>query len=142
MNFMAYDVEVRQVQAQGIAVVTGPATAADLPRRIRALFDRFYAGFKSQGELNVVYYPSWDPEGEFQIQCGVLSESGKASLPAGSAATTVYFGPYDRMKPAHDAIHQWVRANGRRLAGPSWEIYGHWNEDPAKLRTDIFYLLG
>jgi hypothetical protein len=22
-----------------------------------------------------------------------------------------------------------------------WEIYGDWDEDPAKLRTDIFHLL-
>jgi hypothetical protein len=31
------------------------------------------------------------------------------------------------------------------LAGPNWEIYGHWldewNNDPAKIRTDVFYLL-
>ena len=24
----------------------------------------------------------------------------------------------------------WVRENGRRLAGPSWEVYGHWSDDP------------
>jgi hypothetical protein len=23
----------------------------------------------------------------------------------------------------------------------SWELYGHWEDDPAKLRTDVFYLL-
>ncbi len=23
----------------------------------------------------------------------------------------------------------------------SWEVYGHWSEDPAQLRTDVFYLL-
>jgi effector-binding domain-containing protein len=45
------------------------------------------------------------------------------------------------MKPAHAAIHQWVRENGRKLAGPSWEVYGDWSDDPAKLRTDIFCLL-
>jgi hypothetical protein len=31
------------------------------------------------------------------------------------------------------------------LAGPNWEVYGHWtdewNSDPAKIRTDVFYLL-
>ncbi len=27
------------------------------------------------------------------------------------------------------------------LAGPSWEVYGHWHEDPAQLKTDIYYLL-
>jgi hypothetical protein len=31
------------------------------------------------------------------------------------------------------------------LAGPNWEVYGHWqdewNSDPSKIRTDVFYLL-
>jgi effector-binding domain-containing protein len=60
--------------------------------------------------------------------------------PAGNVATTVYMGPYDQMKPAHEALHKWDRENGRRLAGPSWEVYGHCGDDPAKLRTDIYYL--
>jgi hypothetical protein len=44
---------------------------------------------------------------------------------------------------AHDAIQHWCAANGPRLAGPSWEIYGHWepgwNDNPALIRTDVFY---
>jgi hypothetical protein len=27
------------------------------------------------------------------------------------------------------------------MTGVDWEIYGHWDDDPAKLRTDVFYLL-
>ena len=27
-------------------------------------------------------------------------------------------------------------------AGPAWEIYGDWTDDPAQLRTDVQYLLG
>jgi effector-binding domain-containing protein len=45
------------------------------------------------------------------------------------------------MHPAHNAIHQWAKENNQPLAGPSWEIYGHWTDDPAALRTDIYYLL-
>jgi effector-binding domain-containing protein len=115
---------------------------ANLPSRIRALFDEFYAGFKGKGGLNIVFYPNWDPAGEFEIECGVQVESGgNSSTPAGKVAGTVYLGPYDRMKSAHDEIHRYVRENGHKLAGPSWEVYGHWSDDPAKLRTDIFYLL-
>ncbi|HTP18344.1 MAG TPA: hypothetical protein VMJ65_01995 [Solirubrobacteraceae bacterium] len=32
-------------------------------------------------------------------------------------------------------------AEGRDLAGPRWEIYGHWREDPNELETEIFWLL-
>ncbi len=24
---------------------------------------------------------------------------------------------------------------------PYWEVYGDWDDDPSKLRTDVFYLL-
>jgi effector-binding domain-containing protein len=78
----------------------------------------------------------------FEIACGVqLEQGGNTSTPRGTVATTVYLGPYDQMKPAHTAIHQWARENRRQLAGPSWKVYGHGSDDPAKLRTDIFYLL-
>jgi hypothetical protein len=35
----------------------------------------------------------------------------------------------------------WCRSHGRPLAGPRWEVYGHWSDNPATRRTDIFYLL-
>jgi hypothetical protein len=137
-----YDVQVRQADAQPIRIVRGRATRAILPANIRKLFDEFYAGFKGPGGLNIVLYPGSGMDGEFEIGCGVQLESGgNAVTPAGLVATTVYFGPYDQMHPAHAAIHRWVRESGHKLAGPSWEVYGHWTDDSAKLRTDIFYLV-
>jgi effector-binding domain-containing protein len=60
-------------------------------------------------------------------------------------ASATHFGPYGGLGAAHKAIHEWCRANNRQLAGPSWEIYGHWlpewDADPARIRTDIYYLL-
>jgi hypothetical protein len=139
---MEYAVEARQAAAQPIQIVRGRTTMAALPANIRKLFDEFYAGFKGKGGLNIVLYPGSDAAGEFEIGCGVQLESGgNAATPAGLVATTVYFGPYDRMGPAHEAIHRWARENGHKLAGPSWEVYGHWSDDPAQLRTDIFYLV-
>jgi effector-binding domain-containing protein len=105
-----YDVQIRRAAAQPIQIVRGQTNMAALPSNIRKLFDEFYAGFK---------------------------ENGNATTPSGLVATMVYFGPYDRMKPAHEAIHRWARENDYRLAGPSWEVYGHWSDDPTKLRTDM-----
>jgi len=139
---MEYVVEARQAVAQPIQIVRGRATMATLPRNIRKLFDEFYAGFKEKGGLNIVFYPGSGVAGEFEIGCGVQVQSGgNAVTPAGLVATTAYFGPYDRMSVAHEAIHRWARESGHKLAGPSWEVYGHWSDDPALLRTDIFYLL-
>jgi effector-binding domain-containing protein len=62
-------------------------------------------------------------------------------LPAGQAATTVHRGPYDRLGDAHRAIRTWCAKNGHDLAGPRWEVYGDWRDDPADLETEVFYLL-
>ena len=61
--------------------------------------------------------------------------------PGGSAATTTHYGDYGALGEANAAILEWCRANHRKCAGPSWEVYGHWNADPAQLRTDVYYLL-
>ena len=61
--------------------------------------------------------------------------------PYGAAAMTTHHGDYGRIGEANAAIIEWCRANGRRRAGPSWEVYGHWHADPAQLRTEIYYLL-
>jgi effector-binding domain-containing protein len=61
--------------------------------------------------------------------------------PAGEVARTIHIGPYGRLGDAHDAIHTWCAAKNRKIATASWEIYGHWNDNPALLETKIKYLL-
>src|SRR5580704_7389750 len=62
----------------------------------------------------------------------------------GRSGRGVEAGP-SRSRPgrAHDAILSWCNANGYKPAGPSWEIYGHWqdewNSKPAVIRTNVFY---
>ena len=57
------------------------------------------------------------------------------------AAMTTHHGDYRGLGDANAAILAWCRAQGRVRAGPSWEVYGHWQVDPAQLRTDVYYLL-
>jgi effector-binding domain-containing protein len=61
--------------------------------------------------------------------------------PSGKVATALHVGPYERLGDAHKAIHAWAAANKISFAGKSWEIYGDWTEDVAKLETRIEYLL-
>jgi len=75
----------------------------------------------------------------FEEQNGVV----RSATPAGLTASVTLLGPYDQLGAAHAAIRDWCTAHAHRLAGPNWEIYGHWqpewNTDPSKVRTDIFY---
>lgn len=68
-----------------------------------------------------------------------------SSTPAGTVASTVHYGPYNRLGEAHRAVRDWCEENGYRLTGPNWEIYGHWEDEwtehPERIRTDVFYLV-
>lgn len=83
-----------------------------------------------------------------ELSAQLSGEGGvvNSSLPGGVVLTTTHFGPYGQLHAAHQAIHDWCKANNIKLAGPSWEIYGHWdnawNDDPLRIRTDVYYLLG
>ena len=73
-----------------------------------------------------------------------FAESGEVRpirTPSGEAAVARHVGGYDGLAEAHSAIHEWSRESGRALGSTSWEIYGDWNEDPAKLETLVMYLL-
>lgn len=73
----------------------------------------------------------------FDLEIGVELESpfgGErevigSSLPAGQVATTTHFGPYQRLGDAHEAVHQWFKANRREPIRPCWETYGHWGDE-------------
>jgi effector-binding domain-containing protein len=54
---------------------------------------------------------------------------------------TIHHGSYAGLGAVNAAIRAWCLANGRTYSGPSWEVYGHWHEDPAQLRTEVYYLL-
>ncbi len=96
----------------------------------------------------------WDFESTIRLEVGVellgpFAEEGdivRSATPQrhgglGHAFRSVWRAPLQRTTP----IHEWCKSNNQRVAGPSWEIYGHWldewNADPSRIRTDVFYLL-
>jgi effector-binding domain-containing protein len=64
-----------------------------------------------------------------------------SETPGGEVAVTVHWGPYAKLPVAHDAVVRWCRANGRTSTGVRWEVYGHWDSDPAKLQSEVVYQL-
>jgi effector-binding domain-containing protein len=82
---------------------------------------------------------------ELEVPFAGQSEVVVSKLPGGTVATAVHFGPYNLLPEAHQAIRGWCTDQGYELAGPNWEMYDHWKhewcDEPAKIRTDVYYLL-
>ena len=53
----------------------------------------------------------------------------------------MHAGDYAKLGAAHDAIRVFCKQRGLKFAGPSWEIYGHGNDDPRLVTTDVFHLV-
>jgi effector-binding domain-containing protein len=150
---MHYEVSVAHVDAQPIASVRERVPVGDVPTRFGAALDRVWQFAREAGlatHHNVfVYHDSGDgdPVVEFGVQIGGAfddSRSGgvlSSSTPAGVVARAVHVGPYDGLRAAHDAVRSWCADHGHTIVGPAWEIYGDWDEDPAKLETEILYRL-
>ena len=145
-----YDVRVAHQAGIPLAVVRRVAKAAELSTLVPALCGEVWAFVRArnlQAGRNVAVY--WN--GDIRLEVGVeldgpLPEDAvvvRSATPAGPAASVTHFGPYQQLGAAHEAIRRWCAANGRRLAGPNWEIYGHWqnewNTSPAAIRTDVYY---
>jgi effector-binding domain-containing protein len=147
---MPPEVEVKRVEPQPIAAVRRQCAAvkdlaAVIPEGLGVVWAFIRAAAIPHTGINLVLYR----DGEINLECGVVVQGPftadgpviSSATPGGLVATAVHMGPYARLGETHQALHEWCKRESHRLAGPSWEIYDHWNDDPAQLRTDIFYLL-
>ena len=145
-------VSVRNVERRGIAAVHARVPAARVAAVFAAHLDQVYAasraGMVALDGQNVFLYGG-DGGGEVDVHFGVgvtapFAGAGAVrytELPAGTVATATHLGDYGRLGETHAAIVAWCRSNGRALAGPRWEVYGHWSSGDAPPRTDVYYLL-
>src|SRR5436190_6059385 len=147
---MEYDVRLEQLSSRPLAVVRRRASSQELARVVPDACGTVWGVVRAQkipgAGRHIALY--WDDV--INLEVGVELEAPFAghgevvgsATPAGPVATTTHYGPYCQLHAAHQAIHQWCQDNGHALAGPSWEVYGHWldewNSDPSKIRTDVF----
>ena len=148
----AHDVQIQIVESAPLAVVRRQARQAELAGLVPECCGLVWEAVRSQrvkaGRHGALYR-----DGTIRLEVGVellgpFTDDGEvvaSATPAGTVAMTTHLGPYDGLGAAHDAIARWCAADGRRLAGPSWEIYGHWQREwdtnPAAIITDVYYLL-
>jgi effector-binding domain-containing protein len=151
----AGDVVAATVEPRLTAVVAETTTWERFPELWRRLLDEVYAVVRPRPELasggpgemwqNVMLYKDDAPA----VEVGVLVVRSFAPigrvvpsrLPGGRVLTTVHRGDYAALGRAHDAIHRFAQAESLELAGPRWEIYGHWYDDGREPETEVFYLL-
>jgi hypothetical protein len=131
-----YDVRVDRQASVPVAVIRRQARPPELSRLVPECCGLVWNAVRAQqvkaGRHVAIY---WD--GSIRLEVGVelfgpfteRDDVVVSSTPAGLTAWTTHFGP--------------CAAHGHRLAGPSWEIYGHWidawNADPSQIRTDVFH---
>jgi effector-binding domain-containing protein len=146
---MEYEVEARRVGPLITAVVRCRASQQQLAQVVPQGCGEVWAFIRASGSLHGGRHLALYLDCAINLEVGAEVDqafvgNGRvvcSQTPAGLVATTVHFGPYNRLGDAHAAVLKWCSDNSRALAGPSWEVYGHWNDDPAQLRTDVFYLL-
>lgn len=144
-----------RVDARPTAVVAQTTTWKEFPNVWGPLLDQVYRFVRTRTDLatgdgaeqwqNVMLYKDDRPDvevgilvkGSFQAEGPVIA----SELPAGEVATATHRGDYARLGVTHDAVRDQVAARGRELAGPRWEIYGHWRPDPSEVETEVFWLL-
>lgn len=146
---MEYSVHAVTVEPQLTAVVRRQASQAELSRVVPQACGEVWTWVRAAGLPRPGRHVALYLDCAINLEIGVevkqpFTGDGQvvcSSTPGGLAATTAHIGPYSRLGEAHEAIGAWCKENGHTFAGPNWEVYGHWVDDPAKLRTDVYYLL-
>ena len=152
MSHATYDIHEVTVAARPVAGVRAQVPRGRVGQEFGRHLDQVYAAARTgavhlDGQNIFIYRAATAAELTVDFCVGVTAPFAAVGpvvpleTPHGVAAMTTHVGDYGRLGEANAAIVAWCHANHRTLAGPSWEVYGHWNADPAQLRTEVYYLL-
>ena len=149
------EISIETVPARRIAAVRRSVRIEEVASAWKPALDlvweflRKNPGLRTDGRNFFLYHHPANRRSPMDVDFGVevtreFAASGEvfaAASPAGKVAGALHLGPYDRLGETHGAIHAWAAVRRLTFAGKSWEIYGDWNNDPAKLETRVEYLL-
>lgn len=146
---MSYQVTMKAVEARPTAVVKAQTTWQEFPTLWQELSGDVWAclraGGITRGCPNIMLYwddvPHVEVGVELLVPCSLTGRVGASALPAGQVAMTVHWGPYSRLGEAHQAVIGWCAEQGKQKTGARWEVYGPHNDDPAKVWTEVYWLL-
>jgi effector-binding domain-containing protein len=155
MTLVTPSISIQTVTPRTLAAVRRQVRISQIGSAWRPALDQVWAflqqhpGLRSDGHNVFLYHHPAKMELPMDVDFGVqvtraFEKSGEVfaiETPAGRVATALHVGPYERLGETHGAIHAWAAANKVSFAGKSWEIYGDWTDDAAKLETRVEYLL-
>jgi effector-binding domain-containing protein len=148
---MSYEINLTRVEPLHIAVIRARVASSELARFVPAACGEVWTFIRQPnmpkpGRHVALYL---DANGSIEVGVEVAAPFiGNERIvcsqtPAGLLATTQHLGPYRLLSNAHRAVKEWCSEYRHKLAGISWELYGHWKEewntDPSKILTDIYY---
>jgi effector-binding domain-containing protein len=149
---MPVEVTVRTVDPTPTAVVAAATTWAEFPKVWGPMLDKVWSflrgdapeGLYAHGH-NIMLYKDDVPNVEVGVQVsGSFDPAGPvaaSALPGGLAATATHTGPIAGIGDTHQAVREWSKANGYRLAGPYWEIYGDPDPSTGNFDVEVFWSL-
>jgi effector-binding domain-containing protein len=149
---MNYEIAVQTVAAQPAAVVRARLAWNKLGGNLIPLLDKVYVAVRTgsvvQTGQNIFIYREPTRE-SVAVEIGVevsqtfepVGEVVYTETPAGGVAMAEHIGPYAGLGKAHEAVIAWCDQHGYQRTGVFWELYGDWEEDPAKLSTKVYYEL-
>ncbi len=141
---------VRSVASTPTAVVVAATTWAEFPKLWGPMLDKvwtFLRGGAPEGLYkhghNVILYKDDVLNVEVGVQVsGSFDSVGdvfSSALPGGLVVAAIHTGPIERVGHTHDAVRQWSQANGYRLPGPRWEIYGDPDLSTGDFNVGVFW---
>ena len=148
---MTHDVSVVRTTECPTAVVKANTTWREFRTQWRILLDEVWAflratpGLRTDGH-NVILYRHNVPDVEVAVEVGVqvtgsFAPAGRvvpSTLPAGDAATTRAETTAD-IGAAHADVRAWCAAQGLRLTGVSWEVYGDPDARNGNVEVAVFW---
>jgi len=146
---MSYTIQIEHVTPRPLAVVRRQASLNQLSTVVPDACGVVWSVLRSMQSKGMGRNVAVYLDEQINLEVGVEMDAEFAptgeviasATPGGTAATATLLGPYSHLPDVHRAMRVWCKDHQHKLAGPNWEIYGHWSDDPAKLRTDVFYLL-
>lgn len=146
---MSYECEIVEPESVILAVTSEVLVSLnEIPTRIGGMFDIAYAWLsgsdvKQVGQNYAVYRNT--PDGMYMRVGFPVSASFDDTesvqcleLGGGEAAHTTHRGDYGGIPGGYDRLTAWCNEQALTLSGFNWEVYGDWDDDPAKLVTDIY----